>query len=133
MTADAYRHKQTCVFLCNYHLIFCPKRRRKILGGSIKERLETLLRETAAELECEILALEIMPDHVHFFVSATPQMAPNQLVARFKGKSSRVLRQEFPYLLRMPSLWTRSYFCSTAGVVSSETIRKYIEAQTTRD
>lgn len=129
----AYRNKQTCVFLCNYHLIWCPKRRRKILGGSIKERLEDLLRETADELECKVLALEVMVDHVHFFISTTPQWAPNQLVGRFKGKTSRILRQEFPYLMRMPSLWTRSYFCSTAGHVASETIRQYIEAQRTRD
>ena len=133
MEASAYRRKDTCVFLCNYHLIWCPKRRRKILGGSIKERLEQLLRETATELDCEVLALEVMVDHVHFFISTTPQWAPNQLVARFKGKTSRILRQEFPYLMRMPSLWTRSYFCSTAGHVASETIRQYIEAQSTRD
>lgn len=74
-----------------------------------------------------------MIDHLHLFVSATPQWAPSQIVARFKGKSARLLRQEFPYLRRMPSLWTRSYFCSTAGNVSAETIRRYIEAQATRD
>ena len=128
-----YKHKETCVFLCNYHLIWCPKRRRRILGGSIKERLEEIIRETAPLIDCEVLALEIMVDHLHLFVSATPQWAPNQIVARLKGKSARLLRQEFPYLLRMPSLWTRSYFCSTAGNVSSDTIRRYIEAQPTRD
>jgi putative transposase len=128
-----YKHKETCVFLCNYHLIWCPKRRRRILGGSIKERLEEIIRETAPLIDCEVLALEIMVDHLHLFVSATPQWAPNQIVARLKGKSARLLRQEFPYLLRMPSLWTCSYFCSTAGNVSSDTIRRYIEAQPTRD
>jgi len=89
------------------------------------------------ELHCEILALEIMPDHLHLFVSTVPQMAPNQITARLKGKSSRLLRQEFPFLLKMPSLWTRSAFFSTAGnedfSVASETIKRYIENQTTRD
>lgn len=128
-----YRHKETCVFLLNYHLIFCPKRRRKVLVGVVKTRLEALLREAAEDIACEVLAMEVMPDHVHLFVSAEPQMAPNQIVARFKGQSSRILRQEFPLLRRMPSLWTRSYFASTAGNVSSETLRRYIEMQSKRD
>lgn len=128
-----YRTKETCVFLMNYHIIWCPKRRRKVLVDRVKTRLEELIRETALSLECEILALEILPDHIHLFVSATPQWSPNQIIARLKGTSSRILRQEFPILRRLPSLWTRSYFISTAGNVSSDTIRRYIEAQSTRN
>jgi putative transposase len=130
---QGYRTKETCVFLMNYHIIWCPKRRRKVLLDRVKTRLEELIRETAPLLECEILALEILSDHLHLFVSATPQWAPNQIIARLKGTSSRILRQEFPLLRRMPSLWTRSYFISTATHVSSDTIRRYIEAQSTRD
>ena len=130
---QAYRRKETCVFLINYHLIWCPKRRRRILVGRLRDRLEQIIRETALELESEVLALEIMPEHLHLFLSTTPQWAPNQLVGRLKGKSARLLRQEFPELLRMPSLWTRSFFCSTAANVSSETIQRYIAEQTTRD
>jgi len=130
---QSYRRKETCVFLINYHLIWCPKRRRRILVGLLKERLERILRETAPELESEVLALEVMPDHLYLFLSATPQWAPNQLVGRLKGKSARLLRQELPVLLRMPSLWTRSFFCSTASKVSSETIKRYIAEQATRD
>jgi len=128
-----YRRKETCVFLLNYHVVFCPKRRRKILVGPIRDRLMVLVRETATNLECDVLAIEVMPDHVHLFLSATPQRAPNQLIGRIKGKSARSLRQEFPELQRMPSVWTRSYFISTAGNVSSETIARYIAGQTTRD
>jgi len=128
-----YRRKETCVFLINYHLVFCPKRRRRILVGAVKTRLEEIIYETAPQIECAVLALEVMPDHVHLFVSAVPQMAPNEVVGRFKGKSARLIRQEFPLLKRMPSLWTRSYFCSTAGNVSSATIQRYIEEQRTRD
>jgi len=128
-----YRRKETCVFLLNYHLVFCPKRRRKILVGSIRDRLMQIVRETALDLECNVLALEVMPDHVHMFLSATPQWAPNQLVGRIKGKSARLLRQEFPELRRMPSVWTRSFFVSTAGNVASETIARYIAEQATRD
>ena len=128
-----YRRKETCVFLMNYHVVFCPKRRRKILVGPIRDRLMQIIREMAPDLECDVLALEVMPDHVHVFLSAAPQWAPNQLIGRFKGKSARLLRQEFPQLQRMPSVWTRSYFISTAGNVSSETIARYIAEQTTRD
>jgi putative transposase len=130
---QTYRRKETCVFLINYHVVFCPKRRRKILVGPIRDRLVQIIWETAPDLECDVLALEVMPDHVHVFLSATPQWAPNQLVGRIKGKSARLLRHEFPELQRMPSVWTRSSFVSTAGNVSSETIAKYIAEQTTRD
>jgi len=127
-----YHSNDTCVLLINYHLVWCPKRRRKILVDRLKTRLEELIRETAPELGCEILALEIMPDHIHLVVSATPQWVPTQIVSRFKSKTSRILRQEFPFLQRMPSLWTRSYVWSTARHVSANTIRRYIEAQRTR-
>lgn len=130
--AQEYRHKTTSVSLINYHLIWCPKRRRRVLVNAVQVRLDGLIREVAAELDCTVLALEIMPDHVHLFLSAPPTLAPNQIVRRIKGRSSRVLRQEFPHLLRLPSLWTRSYFVSTAGNVSSQTIQRYIAEQRTR-
>jgi putative transposase len=95
-------------------------------------RLDVLIQEVAAELDCRVLALEIMPDHLYLFLSAPPTLAPNQIVRRIKGRSSRVLRQEFPHLLRLLSLWTRSYFVSTAGNVSSQTIERYIAEQRTR-
>jgi putative transposase len=127
-----YRHTTTSVSLINYHLIFCPKRRRKVLVNAVKVRLDSILREVLTELDCTVLALEIMPDHLHLFVSAPPTLAPHQIVRRIKGRSSRLLRQEFPHLLRLPSLWTRSYFASTAGNVSSQTIQRYIAEQRTR-
>jgi len=103
-----------------------------VLVNAVRERLDTLIREVAAELACTVIAMEIMPDHLHLFLSAPPTLAPHQIVRRIKGRSSRVLRQEFRHLLRLPSLWTRSYFCSTAGNVSSHTIQCYIAEQRTR-
>jgi putative transposase len=100
------------------------------LIDNLAMRLKELIELKAKELGILILALEIMPNHVHLFVSCTPQIAANQIMFRLKGYTSRMLRKEYPYLMRMPSLWTRSYFVSTAGNVSAETIRKYIEAQT---
>jgi putative transposase len=127
-----YRHKTTSVTLINYHFVWIPKRRKKVLFGDVAKRLETLLYEKAKELDCEILALEIMEDHVHLFLCCPPTLAPDQIMFRLKGFTSRVLRQDFPHLLKLPSMWTRSYFCSTAGDASSETIKRYIANQKTR-
>jgi len=124
-----YKQSKHQVFLLNYHLIWCPKRRKPVLVGQVAKRLREIIENVAVELGVEILALEIMPDHLHLFVSAYPQLSIPHIVRSFKGKSAHILRQEFPELLKLPSLWTHSYFVSTAGNVSSETIKKYIEAQ----
>lgn len=113
----------------NYHFVWCPKYRRRALVGKIKTRLEKLIYEKAKEDGCDVLRLEIMPDHVHLFISAHPNISSNKLIGHIKGYSSRMLRKEFPELLKMPTLWTRSYFVSTAGNVSSFVIEKYIENQ----
>lgn len=124
-----YKHNNKSVVMINYHLVFCPKYRRKLLVDEIKSRLSDILDEVAKENEWQIIAKEIMPDHVHLFVFADVRTRPEIVVKRFKGRTSRYLRREFPALLKMPTLWTRSYFLSTAGNVSSETIKKYIEQQ----
>ena len=127
--SQEYRHKRHSVSLINYHFVWIPRRRRKVLIGDVEKRLRELIQEVADKLELKILAIEIMPDHVHLFISCPPSLAPDQIMFRIKGYSSRVLRQEFPHLLKMPSMWTRSYFCGTAGNVSSETIKRYIAQQ----
>jgi putative transposase len=124
-----YKTSEHQVYLLNYHLIWCPKRRRKILVGNVKIGLEAIIRQVAHELGVEILALEIMPDHLHLFISAYPQLSIPHIVKSFKGRSSHDLRIAFPELNKMPSLWTHSYFVSTAGNVSAESIQRYIEAQ----
>jgi putative transposase len=124
-----YKHNRTSVVMVNYHIVFCPKYRRQLLVGKIKERLEEIMKNVAFENKWEITAKEVLPDHVHLFVSADVKSKPEQVVKRFKGRSSRHLRKEFPELLKMPTLWTRSYFLSTAGNVSAATIKKYIEQQ----
>jgi len=124
-----YRRTRHAVYLCNYHFVWIPKRRKPVLVGKIKERLKQIIEEVCSENGWEILALEIMPDHVHLFLSAPPYLSPHIILRRIKGRSARILRQEFPELLKLPSMWTRSYFVSTAGNVSSETIKKYVEGQ----
>jgi putative transposase len=127
--SQVYQHKRTSVFLVNYHIVWCPKRRRRILVDRLLLRLRVLIEQKAKQLGLNILAFEIMPDHLHLFVSCLPQIAVNQIVFHLKGYTSRILRREFPFLMKMPSLWTRSYFVSTAGNVSADTIRRYIDEQ----
>ena len=124
-----YEHDNHNVHLIVYHLVFCPKRRRKILVGPIRQRLQQLILEVATENNWKIIDLAVQPDHVHLFLRSNPHTLPTDIARLIKGRSSHVLREEYPFLKRMPSLWTRSTFYSTAGNVSSETIQKYIERQ----
>lgn len=124
-----YKHSRNQIYLINYHIIYCPKRRKPVLIGQVKNRLLNIIQEVAKEKNIDILACEIQPDHIHLFISAYPTVAIHKLVKAFKGRSSNYLRREFPHLLKLPSLWTHSYFVSTAGNVSNKTIQKYIEAQ----
>jgi putative transposase len=121
-----YRHYNHSVGLAVVHLIWIPKRRRKVLVGDVKTRLIQIFQELAIEKEWAIRALEVAPDHIHLFVEVHPTDAINQVVKAFKGRSSNYLRKEFEHLKKMPSLWTNSYFFSTAGNVSADTIERYI-------
>ena len=126
---QSYRRNNTTVSLINYHFIWIPRRRRKVLKGAVKTRVAELIYEKAAELNCKVVSLAVEPEHIHLFINCSPDLAPKQIMHRIKGYSSYVLRKEFPHLKKMPSMWTRSYFVSTAGNVSSSTIEKYIAAQ----
>jgi putative transposase len=126
-----YIHEQQSVHLVIYHLIWCPKRRRKVLIGDVKDRLEQLIHEVAEEQGWQIIELAIQPDHVHLFIRSNPYTLPTDMARLLKGRSAHDLREEFPHLKRMPSLWTRSTFYSTAGHVSSEIIQQYIARQST--
>jgi len=108
--SDKYIHEQHTVHHMLYHIIFCPKRRRKILVGPVRDRLEQITREVADENGWEIVELAIQPDHVHLFMQANPYTLPTDIPRLIKGRSSHDMREEFPHLKRMPSLWTRSTF-----------------------
>ncbi|MDQ0195331.1 IS200/IS605 family transposase [Paenibacillus wynnii] len=117
-------------FDCKYHVVFCPKYRRKVLQPPIDLRLKELFRAKADELQAEIVEMEIMPDHVHLLIQCDPQFGIHRIVKHLKGYTSRILRQEFKQLTsRLPSLWTNSYFVATVGSVSLDIVKKYIEDQ----
>ena len=129
-TGSRYSHNAGAVFSLKYHLVWCPKYRRKVLVGDVEARLKNVLLATAAQYGVLIEAMKVMPDQVHLFVSADPTRCIAEIVNRLKGASSRILREEFAHLKsRLPTLWSRSYYAGTVGHVSESTVKKYIEKQ----
>ena len=124
-----YIKNNKVIYLTQYHIIWCPKYRRGILKDKIKDRLQQIIEEICQEKYITIKKMEIMPDHIHLFISMSYKETPYKIVKLFKGRSSNLLRKEFPELLKMPTLWSGSFFISTIGNVSEKTIIKYIEDQ----
>ena len=127
LAVNEYKTHNHVKYLVNYHFVWIPKRRKRVLVGDIATRLRQVFAELTVEKGWDILALEVAPDHIHLFVSVKPTDTPHLVVKAFKGRSSYILRKEFPDLKKLPSLWTNSYFISTASSVCSEVIKKYIE------
>ncbi|MDF2958244.1 MAG: REP element-mobilizing transposase RayT [Candidatus Alkanophagales archaeon MCA70_species_1] len=118
------------VWSLNYHFVFVPKYRKKILEGRVKERLRELIAEQCEKHGFEIISIEIMPDHIHLFISAPPRYAPSEIMKLIKGYTARELFKEFPELKKElwgGEFWAKSYYVASHGKVSSETIRRYIE------
>ena len=125
-----YKSNKNIVYSCKYHVVWCPKYRRKVLVGEIENRLKELIKETCDELQSELIELEIMPDHVHLRLEVDPQFGVHKVIKLIKGKTSRILRTEFPVLrTKLPTLWTNSYFISTVGGAPLPVIKQYIENQ----
>jgi len=130
MTNPRYQTNAGCVYTLKYHLVWYSKYRREVLTSKTTNDLHNLLRKKAEDLEVTIEALEVIPDHVHLFVSADKTDAPQRLANQYKRFTSRILRQNYPKLRsRLPSLWSRSYFIGPVGHVSEKTIKHYIENQ----
>ena len=125
-----YKSNNNVVYSCKYHVVWCPKYRRSVLVKPVDTRLKALIRETVAARRCEVIELEVMPDHVHLLVEVDPQYGIHRLVRELKGRSSHALRKEFPSLAtRLPTLWTNSYFVSTVGGSPLAVVKQYIENQ----
>lgn len=130
MTRQEYRSNDNVVFRCFYHVVFCPKYRRKVLMDGVDTRLKEILRVVAKENRTRIVEMEIMPDHVHLLLDVDPQVGVRKVIKRMKGRSSHHLRHEFPSLKsRLPSLWTNSYFVSTVGGAPLSIVKQYIGNQ----
>ena len=131
---NKYRTTETIVYCCRYHIIFCPKYRRKVLREPIAERFKQIVISMQNEQNFYVLGMEVMPDHVHLLLDIDPTIGVNVVVARIKGKTAHILNREFPELTRkLPTLWTRSKFIATVGSVSLDVVKKYIEDQKTNE
>lgn len=134
---NEYKSLSHCKYLVQYHLVWCPKFRFNVLKGNVEEALKRILAEICTKYEYEILELEVMPDHVHVFVSAKPTIAPTDIVRTLKSITAIQLFKEFPALKkfysRCGSLWSKGYFVSTIGKVSAETIQRYIQEQKSKE
>jgi putative transposase len=125
-----YKSNNNIVYSCKYHVVWCPKYRRKVLTGNIEARLKELIQETCMELQSELIEMEIMPDHVHLLIEVDPQFGVHKMIKAIKGKTSRILRKEFKELTtKLPTLWTNSYFISTVGGAPLAIIKQYIQSQ----
>lgn len=125
-----YKSNRNVVYSCKYHVVWCPKYRRRVLVNGVDERLKDIIREVCAEIHADLIEMEVMPDHVHLLVEVDPQYGIHRAVRLIKGRSSRLLRGEYPWLKsRLPTLWTNSYFVSTAGGTPLKTVKQYIENQ----
>ncbi|QKE39189.1 IS200/IS605 family transposase [Ferrovum myxofaciens] len=125
-----YKSNLNVVYSCKYHVIWCPKYRRSVLVKGVDVRLKEIIQDVATECKCEILELEVMPDHVHLLVEVDPQFGIHRLIKLMKGRSSKLIREEFKWIKsRLPTLWTNSYFVSTIGGAPLEVVKQYIEQQ----
>lgn len=129
-TSKEYKSKFHLIYSCQYHVIFCPKYRRQVLKEGVDIRLKEIFLAVSEEYDFEIVEMEVMPDHVHLLIDCNPRFGIMNCVTKLKGASSKILRDEFPWLKsRIPTLWTRSAFISTVGEVSLDAVKKYIEGQ----
>ena len=126
----AYKSNRNVVYSCKYHVVWTPKFRRPVLVDGVDERLKTILRDVVDDTGSELIGIEVMPDHVHRLVEVDPQFGIHKFVKLAKGRSSRLLRQEFPWLKsRLPTLGTNSDFVSTVGGSPLAVVKPYIENQ----
>ena len=125
-----YRTSEHLTYSCQYHVIFCPQYRRKVLMPPIDQALKELFLEIADEYGFSIPDMEVMPDHVHLIIDCSPRFGVMNCVRKLKGISSRRMRDRFPELKsKLPTLWTRSSFISSVGSVSLAVVQQYIENQ----
>lgn len=127
-----YKSNNNIVYSCKYHVVWCPKYRRKLLVEAVEDRLKELVEQVCSEISVDILEMEIMPDHVHLLLEVDPQFGIHKVIKRIKGHSSKTLRSEFKELTtKVPTLWTNSYFVSTVGGAPLDAVKQYIESQKT--
>lgn len=128
-----YRNLKSGMSFVNYHLVFCPRYRRKIFDiPNLEDRFKELVEYVCGEMEAEIISIEGRKDYAHIYLNCLPSTSPAEVVLKIKALTSKVLRKEFVELSKMPSLWTLKFFVSTEVELSDETILEYVKSQKNR-
>lgn len=121
------------VYNLNYHIVFVTKYRHPVLVGDVEEFVNERTRGICTRYGWEVLAIEVMSEHVHLFVSAPPKIAPLTIAATLKSILSVDVFRAFPTLKKRrfwgSGLWTGSTYFGSAGTVSADTIKRYIAQQ----
>ncbi len=129
-----YKLTKTTVSLIKYHIVFCPRYRRKIFDvDGLEKRFKELTMQECKSNGIDIYKIECCTDYVYMYISVYPQQSIPEVVKLIKGATSHKLREEFPELSAMPSLWTRNYFVSTDDELRLNTIEWYVNMQKKRD
>ena len=129
-----YKSNSSIVYSCKYHIIWCPMYRRYDLINYGEKSLKEIINEVALELNVEIIKMETDKDHIHILADIDPQFGVMNFVKKCKGRSSRILRDEFHHLkTKLPTLWTNSSFIATVGGAPLEIIKQYVENQQTSE
>ena len=132
MKTIEYKSNNNIVYSCKYHVVWCPKYRRKVLVGNIETRLKEIVKQICDDNQIDLIEMEVMPDHIHLLLEVDPQFGIHKAVKLIKGTTSRILRNEFSELTtKLPTLWTNSYFVSTVGGAPLDIVKQYIESQKT--
>ena len=130
MALNELHRARTLIFSCKYHVVFCPKYRRKLLVPPIDRRIKEMILEKQDQYNYTVVEMEVMPDHVHLLLDVDPRIGIDRVVRKIKGYTAHTLRQEYPWIrTRLPSLWTRSRFIASVGSGSLQTVKQYIEEQ----
>ena len=128
-----YKTNRNIVYSCKYHIVWCPKYRKKILIGQVEKRLKEIVKQVCIDKQSELIEIECDEDHIHILVDVDPQYGVHRLIKMIKRRSAFLLRKEFPFLKKiLPCLWTNSYFISTVGGAPLSIIKEYIENQKLR-
>ena len=129
-TEKPYHTDHSIKYSCQYHVIFCPKYRRKVLLPPLDDRLKELFLEKQEAYDYSVMAMEIMPDHIHLLLDVDPRIGIVSIVGKIKGYTSHIIRKEFPWMKkRLPSLWTRGKFIASVGSVTLAVVQNYIDSQ----
>ena len=129
------RKTRHSVYNINYHLVWIPKTRMKVLANPFDKTVKETINRVCAYNSWTPMALQVMPDHVHFFVSAPPKWSPSQIVQSLKAWTSRDLREKYSIIRQTrfaDDFWASSFYCGTAGHVSAEVVAKYIRENSSR-